>query len=63
MQVECTDVSRMHRPEPKFANKPLEAFRQYDAIGGIMERVRRTYKLMHTHQTLDFARRKVSLCL
>lgn len=58
-QVECTDPSRMVRPEPIFANKPIEAFRQYEGNSSIHERVFRTYKLMHTHQTTEFAQRKV----
>ena len=49
----------MVRPEPIFANKPIEAFRDYDGKSAIHERVRRTYQLMHTHQTMDFSQRKV----
>ena len=59
LQVECTDPSRMVRPEPIFANKPIETFRQYEGTSSIHERVFRTYKLMHTHQTTEFAQRKV----
>ncbi|XP_057381744.1 inositol oxygenase-like [Daphnia carinata] len=59
-QVECTDISRMIRPEPIFANKPIEAFRQYDGIDSIHERVFRTYKLMHTYQTTEFAQGKLN---
>lgn len=53
------DPSRVIRPETVFANKPIEAFRDYYGKDEIHERVRKTYKLMHTHQTLDFARGKV----
>jgi inositol oxygenase len=51
----------MVRPEPIFANKPIEAFRHYEGTSSIHERVFRTYKLMHTHQTTEFAQRKVIL--
>ena len=50
----------MVRPEPIFANKPLEAFRHYDGNDPIHERVRRTYRLMHTNQTVEFAQNKVN---
>lgn len=53
----------MVRPEPIFANKPVETFRDYDGNSEIHERVRRTYKLMHTHQTMDFAQGKVHMNL
>lgn len=59
-QVECTDISRMFRPEPTFANKPIEAFRQYDGNDSIHQRVFRTYRLMHTHQTMEFAQGKLN---
>lgn len=49
----------MVRPEPIFANKPMESFRDYEGKSDIHERVRRTYKLMHTHQTMEFAQNKV----
>lgn len=59
-KVDCTDPSRLVRPESVFANKPLESFRIYDAkLGGIQERVKRTYTLMHTHQTVEFVQQKV----
>lgn len=58
-KIECTDVSRLVRPEAVFANKPIETFRVYDAkLGGIQERVKRTYTLMHTHQTMEFVQKK-----
>lgn len=50
----------MFRPEPTFANKPIEAFRQYDGNDSIHQRVFRTYRLMHTHQTMEFAQGKVN---
>jgi len=59
--VTCLDPSRLLRPEAVFANKSLDAFRNYevDEEDEIRRRVRRTYRMMHTHQTLEFARRKV----
>ena len=58
--VVCTDVSRLLRPEAVFStNKAPDAFRNYESVGGIHDRVRRTYHLMHTHQTMQFSQGKV----
>jgi len=63
-RVVCTDVSRLIRPEAVFStNKPVDAFRNYENVGGIHDRVRNTYKLMHTHQTMEFSQRKVNCSL
>jgi hypothetical protein len=50
------DPSELLRPEPSFAKKPVAQFRDYtiDENDPIKERVRRTYKEMHTHQTVQF---------
>lgn len=52
------DVSELLRPEPKFVDKEVSKFRDYtvDETDPLKERVRRTYKLMHTHQTVDFVK-------
>lgn len=52
------DVSELMRPEPKFVDKEVSKFRDYtvDENDPLKERVRRTYKLMHTHQTVDFVK-------
>lgn len=54
------DPSELVRPEPKFAKKEITKFRRYsvDDTDPIKERVRRTYKLMHQNQTVDFVRGK-----
>ncbi|XP_019876172.1 inositol oxygenase [Aethina tumida] len=59
--ISIIDPSEIHRPEPKFAKKPVEKFRDYtvDENDPIKERVRRTYKEMHTHQTVDFVLSKI----
>lgn len=50
------DPSELLRPEPEFADKALSKFRDYsvDDNDPIKERVRRTYRLMHKNQTVDF---------
>nr|XP_022908625.1 inositol oxygenase [Onthophagus taurus] len=55
-----SDPSELLRPEAKFAKKPISQFRNYedDENDPIKERVKRTYKLMHTFQTVDFVRAK-----
>lgn len=52
------DPSELHRPE--FADKDLNKFRNYDVDENdpIKERVRRTYRLMHQNQTVDFVKGK-----
>uniref|UniRef100_A0A2M4AG99 Inositol oxygenase n=1 Tax=Anopheles triannulatus TaxID=58253 RepID=A0A2M4AG99_9DIPT len=52
------DVSELLRPEPKFSDKEVSKFRDYtvDENDPLKERVRRTYKLMHTNQTVDFVK-------
>lgn len=52
------DVSELLRPEKTFADKEVSKFRDYtvDDNDPLKERVRRTYKLMHTHQTVDFVK-------
>lgn len=52
------DPSELLRPEPKFAEKPVGQFRDYsvDENDPIKERVRLTYKAMHTNQTVNFVK-------
>lgn len=54
------DPSELLRPELKFASKPIQQFRDYtiDVNDPIKERVRMTYKEMHTHQTVNFVQGK-----
>ena len=56
--VKLEDPSQMMRSEPVFADKPVGQFRDYtiDEKDPIKERVRMTYKLMHTYQTVDFVK-------
>ncbi|XP_027710202.1 inositol oxygenase isoform X2 [Vombatus ursinus] len=48
------DPSQIYRPD---GGKNKEDFRNYTS-GPLLDRVYTTYKLMHTHQTVDFVRRK-----
>ncbi|CAG9829795.1 unnamed protein product [Diabrotica balteata] len=59
--VNIIDPSELLRPEPKFAKKPVGQFRDYtiDENDPIKERVRKTYELMHTNQTVDFVKDKL----
>jgi inositol oxygenase len=59
--VNIIDPSELLRPEPKFAQKPVGQFRDYsiDENDPIKERVRKTYNLMHTNQTVDFVKEKI----
>lgn len=54
--INMLDPSELHRPE--FADKDLSKFRDYsvDKKDPIKERVRRTYRLMHLNQTVDFVK-------
>lgn len=56
------DPSDKLRPEPIFAGKLKSEFRNYDedADDPIKERVRKTYLHMHTYQTVDFVRSRMS---
>ncbi|KAF7284045.1 inositol oxygenase-like [Rhynchophorus ferrugineus] len=59
--VHIIDPSELLRPEAKFAQKELTAFRNYaiDQEDPIQERVRKTYLDMHTYQTVDFVSSKI----
>ncbi|KAF7284046.1 hypothetical protein GWI33_022665 [Rhynchophorus ferrugineus] len=59
--VNMIDPSELLRPETKFAQKELTAFRNYaiDQEDPIQERVRKTYLDMHTYQTVDFVKSKI----
>ncbi|XP_063923890.1 inositol oxygenase [Zophobas morio] len=59
--VKVIDPSELLRPEPAFAKKPVAQFRDYsiDENDPIKERVRKTYKEMHTHQTVAFVQEKI----
>lgn len=52
------DPSELLRPELEFADKDLSKFRDYsiDENDPLKERVRRTYRLMHLNQTVDFVK-------
>lgn len=50
------DPSLSYRPNLE-ENKKKEEYRNYES-GDLIDRVFRTYKLMHTHQTLSFVQRK-----
>ncbi len=55
------DVSELVRPEKKFAQDKLDAhYRVYDESNPLQERVKKTYYEMHTNQTVDFVKKKVS---
>lgn len=59
--VNCFDPSDLYRPENvSFAEKDLSKFRDYTVHDNDpkTERVLRTYKQMHTNQTVDFVRGK-----
>ncbi|XP_012644980.1 inositol oxygenase [Microcebus murinus] len=57
-EVAGLDPSLVYRPEADpGAGKDKDGFRNY-ASGPLLDRVFATYKLMHTHQTVDFVRRK-----
>ncbi|KRT78802.1 hypothetical protein AMK59_6552, partial [Oryctes borbonicus] len=60
--IKIIDPSELLRPEPSFADKPVSQFRNYevDENDPIKERVRKTYKLMHTNQTVDFVKGKMA---
>lgn len=54
------DPSELLRPEPDFMDKGISKFRDYtvDEADPLKEMVRKTYKLMHSSQTVDFGKRK-----
>ncbi|KOB68324.1 Myo-inositol oxygenase [Operophtera brumata] len=59
--VGMIDPSLLLRPEAKYDDKPIEAFRNYDidVNDPVKERVRKTYYDMHTNQTVDFVQAKL----
>lgn len=54
------DPSELLRPEPDFTEKGVSKFRDYtiDESDPLKEMVRKTYRLMHLNQTVDFVKRK-----
>jgi inositol oxygenase len=54
------DPSEHLRPEPVYAGKLKNEFRNYEINPEnlIQERVRKTYEEMHTHQTVEFVKCK-----
>lgn len=52
------DPSEQLRPEPIYAGKLQSEFRKFDEDfeDSIKERVRRTYELMHSNQTVEFVK-------
>ncbi|XP_045467115.1 inositol oxygenase isoform X1 [Harmonia axyridis] len=58
--VHYIDPSEILRPEVTFAKKKLSQFRDFsDDQNPMKERIKRTYKLMHTNQTVDFVEEQV----
>lgn len=59
-QPRVIDPSELMRPEPDFTDKGVSKFRDYtiDESDPLKEMVRKTYRLMHTNQTVDFVHRK-----
>lgn len=55
------DPSQLLRPEDIYNGKPVNAFRDFsiDNNDPVKSRVKNTYTLMHTHQTVDFVKGKV----
>lgn len=62
-QPHVIDPSELLRPEPDFTEKNVSKFRDYtiDEDDPLKEMVRKTYRLMHTNQTVDFVRGKLIL--
>lgn len=56
--VVLLDPSEQFRPEPIYARKLQREFRNFeeDLEDPIKERVRRTYELMHSNQTVEFVK-------
>jgi len=49
------DPSEQYRPDdPKFKNEKPDTYRDYSKGGALYDRVHRTYKLMHTNQTVEY---------
>jgi inositol oxygenase len=61
-EVRYIDPSEHLRPEAVFADKPIDAFRDYsiDENDPIKERVRKTYLEMHTHQSVQFVQSRIA---
>lgn len=57
-QPHVIDPSELLRPEPDFTEKGISKFRDYtiDVNDPLKEMVRRTYRLMHSSQTVDFVK-------
>lgn len=60
--VKIIDPSEHLRPEAAFADKPIQAFRDYtiDPEDALRERVRKTYLDMHTNQTVEFVKGRLA---
>jgi len=60
-KIRFLDPSEHLRPEPAFATKPIQAFRDFsiDENDPIKERIRRTYIEMHTNQTVAFVQSRI----
>ena len=49
------------QPEISFASKDKSKFRVFDSGDKeVMDRIRKTYKDMHTNQTVEFVKQKVT---
>ncbi|XP_077288222.1 myo-inositol oxygenase isoform X2 [Arctopsyche grandis] len=61
LEINLVDPSQLLRPEEIYNGKPVNAFRDYsiDDDDPIKSRVQNTYKLMHTHQTVNFVNEKM----
>ncbi|KAG5684948.1 hypothetical protein PVAND_014155 [Polypedilum vanderplanki] len=59
MTATILDPSELLRPEPDFAHQSLSSFRDYtiDESDPLKERVRKTYRLMHLNQTVDYVKK------
>jgi len=57
-QPKVIDPSELLRPEPDFTQKGISKFRDYtiDETDPLKEQVRKTYRLMHLNQTVDFVK-------
>ncbi|KAK2714771.1 inositol oxygenase-like isoform X2 [Artemia franciscana] len=61
-KVRYIDPSELLRPEVEFSAKPIETFRDYTVNDEdpLRARVRKIYYDMHTNQTVEFVREKMS---
>ncbi|XP_017878200.1 inositol oxygenase [Ceratina calcarata] len=60
-QATILDPSDKYRPESVYSGKSESQFRNYavDSADPVKERVRKTYQMMHTNQTVEFVRSRM----